>query len=162
MSKWLAGVRVTTAKGRAALKQAGYEQRDGEQRDKDDQITAAAARESEQVQGFIKDMLDKPRPSPLPLPKPRWRVQLLGVSEGRNKVIEVRNLMPESVANNVRIDVNPKSAFHFADAAFWADLGGEAEGIFRGTASEHGAQRGFKVVVSWLDEDRAVKSLEVV
>lgn len=94
----------------------------------------------------------------LPPPEPRWALLRLSGGDNWKRTYEVRNLMPDSSAFNVRVDASSKGAFHFDDAAFWKDLSGENSGQFKGRVSKSGAKSGFNIVLSWLNENQAWQS----
>lgn len=92
----------------------------------------------------------KRRPD-LPPPDPRWDLKIVH-DDAPAWTYEIRNLMPNSVAYNVRMDAD-NNGFDFADAAFWEDLSGVSSGRFSGEPSGWGAVAGFKLVLEWLNQD---------
>jgi len=93
----------------------------------------------------------QPAKSPLPPPAPRWTLIQMA-SKGRERTFRVKNLMPGSVANNVRMETREGNVVLWQDAAFWPDLSGEATGDFKVKLTDAGSYSAFTFRMSWLDE----------
>ncbi|WP_311245811.1 hypothetical protein [Microbacterium sp. WCS2018Hpa-23] len=88
----------------------------------------------------------------LPGPEPRWSFVNFGAVNDLGRVkYGFRNLVPGSVAYNVRVEAL-RGGFTFADAAFWDDLSGLAQGDFEGTVVGKGATQGVSLRLGWYDE----------
>lgn len=99
----------------------------------------------------------------LPSPEPRWKIIERGWTDPdpespfMERKYALANIVPESVALNVRLEDNG-SLFDFSDAGFWRDLSGEAEGWFAGTLIGQGRTDGVSLMLSWLDEDHETRT----
>lgn len=89
----------------------------------------------------------------LPPPAPRWHLEMVE-DRGDYLVYEIRNLMPNSVVLNARMETARGTGFDFGDAAFWEDLSGKKSGQFMGEVTAAGRLRGFEFVLEWLNEDQ--------
>ena len=87
----------------------------------------------------------------LPLPDPRWSLDYFGEDNGIAK-FRIRNLMPDSIVYNARIEVSPTSYFQHKDPAFWKSLSGESSQRFEGRIVGAGRQRGIEIKLLWLDD----------
>ena len=94
----------------------------------------------------------------LPPPDPRWNFVDEGKGEDGISTYRVINLMPGSVVFNARVEVSQKGLFHFSDPAFWPDLAGESEGLFRGHITNSGDYEGFTFTLHWLDQGHDAQS----
>ncbi|MGW9269055.1 hypothetical protein [Microbacterium sp. NPDC055599] len=98
-------------------------------------------------------------PVPLPGPEPRWKLLSLDGTEGRSRRYAVANLVPESVALNVRMDNSNTGWFSFDDAAFWPDLSGESRGEFEGEVTSTDNFNQARLKLTWHDQNRVRQTM---
>ncbi|WP_144882526.1 hypothetical protein [Microbacterium paraoxydans] len=97
--------------------------------------------------------------APLPGPEPRWKLLSLDGTEGRARRYAIANLVPESVALNVRMDNSSTGWFSFDDAAFWPDLSGESRGEFKGEVTSTDNFNNARLKLTWFDENRVRQTM---
>lgn len=102
---------------------------------------------------------DKGVPTKLPAPEPRWKFYAVSDDDSEVRRYAIVNLVPGSVALNVRMDnSNYGGRFSFDDAAFWPDLSGEARGEFSGQITSTDENNRVRLRLAWLDENRATQT----
>ncbi|MEV7607904.1 hypothetical protein AB0N61_00315 [Microbacterium sp. NPDC089320] len=95
----------------------------------------------------------------LPGPEPRWKLVTLKSDAPNAQRYAILNLVPGSVAMNVRMDNSDSGWFSFDDAAFWPDLSGESRGEFGGVVTSTDERNKAQLVLTWFDENREKKSM---
>jgi len=89
-------------------------------------------------------------PAPPP-PEPRWKLVRMSGAEDVKCRFTISNLVPGSVALNVRMDNLGQGMFSFDDAAFWPDLSGESSGDFSGVIRSTNAVNRIHLKLTWLN-----------
>lgn len=98
-------------------------------------------------------------PTKLPGPAPRWKLMALKSDSAGSQRYAIVNLIPGSVAMNVRMDNANSGWISFDDAAFWPDLSGESRGEFGGRVTSVNEQNKADLMLTWFDEDRVKQSM---
>jgi len=94
-----------------------------------------------------------PEPKQPPLPRPRWIVEA-DTEDGAPDWYTIQNLVPRSVAREVRVEAGPE--FQILDAGHWEDLStsgpASGRGSFQAWANDWAVANGVDVVITWYDE----------
>lgn len=80
-------------------------------------------------------------------PQPRWRIERVRSEPGE---FALRNLVPDSIATNVRLDAD-LGWFDVQDNATWSTLSGVTFGLFSGEMTRRGRAHGVRFKITWHD-----------